>query len=75
MLNQKDFAKKFADPKNFDDEHSQVNLAKTNPLITCQLCSGIFYSNNFFYLYLLMCILFVTEVFFQIIITVSSSVF
>ena len=41
MLRQEKYAK-FAVDVDFDDEHTQVNLANVNPLITCQLCSGIF---------------------------------
>ena len=41
MLRQEKYAK-FAVDVDFDDEHTQVNHANVNPLITCQLCSGIF---------------------------------
>ena len=52
MLNQAKFAKcidaENPDYRNFDDKNAEVDVKKTNPLITCPLCSGnfVFLTNN-----------------------------
>ena len=47
MLSQAQFSKYIdvenPDYGNFDDKNAEVDVKKTNPFITCPLCSGNFF--------------------------------